>query len=72
MITLEQFAAATGARYGRPPNDGAKWRCADCGQLFSHTGIYCTVTPNNTRQMLCDGCLDSDWKAAALNCGQLK
>jgi hypothetical protein len=36
----------------RVPNDGAKWRCKGCDQLFPHTAVL-LVAPF---RILCAGC----------------
>lgn len=52
--------------YYRPvADDGAQFRCVDCQELFSHTRVLFCATPNGKKSVICDTCLEPDWKAAA-------
>lgn len=62
---------AQGPIYWRPKPDGAKFRCAECGEDFNHTQIRMTKAPNGNKGMFCDECLDPRWVERATNGGTL-
>lgn len=54
------------------PDDGALFRCEDCSELFHHSMVYATRTPNGERGLVCRECIDEWWKKRAQYKGVLK
>lgn len=71
MITIEQFNAAKGARYGNPPHDGAMYKCVDCGERMWPQDCYLVATPEGNKSVICKVCIDDDWCRLAQYYGQL-
>lgn len=48
--------------YLHPPNDGAKFRCDECKELFAHNKVIQVWTPNRKPpKMVCLDCVDEHW-----------
>jgi hypothetical protein len=59
-------------RYYRLPDDGAKFRCVDCGELKSHTEVVQPVDEHGAPLqfgVICLECLDEDWFREATDLG---
>lgn len=66
----EQFLADAPC-YWRIRNDGARWRCGDCGNLFDSDTVKGTLTPNGSFKIICRFCIDLDWLQKAKYMGAM-
>jgi len=58
------------AVYWLLPNDGAPFKCVDCGKDFHHTKVILTQIPkDDSRATMCYDCVDEWWLANATNLG---
>ena len=54
------------------PDDGALFKCSDCGIRVEHNKAKLTQIPSGKREVVCDECLDPHWKKMAKNLGPFK
>lgn len=47
--------------YWEVADDGAEWRCKDCGTRCCADEVYGVLTPDGKFRILCDGCIDPNW-----------
>ena len=47
--------------YWRVANDGADFRCEECGEYGTASSMYYCLTPNGKTSMLHKTCVDEDW-----------
>jgi DNA-directed RNA polymerase subunit RPC12/RpoP len=59
--------------YWSLPDDGADFKCSECGKRFHFTKVILTQIPkDDSRKTLCEECVDDDWKANAKFLGEAK
>ncbi len=46
-------------------NDGAPYKCPDCGERKHASLFWYITTPNGHKGIICKDCVDSDWIAQA-------
>ena len=58
------------AVYWQLPNDGANFKCTDCGKRLPHNKVILTQIPDgDNRQTICLDCVDEWWLEHATNLG---
>lgn len=60
------------ATYRRPYDDGAGWKCTSCEKVKPHTEVWACETPHGKRRIICEDCLDDDWKELATELPPMK
>jgi len=54
--------------YKKVKNDGAKWRCNECEELFTNDEVIYFIhsEDENKNNILCKKCVDEDWLKTAV------
>jgi hypothetical protein len=51
----------TKASYRPVKNDGALYKCTDCGEHKPYFDVWYTSTPDGTKSVCCKECIDPYW-----------
>ena len=60
-------------KYKKVRDDGALWRCQECGKMYTHSEViyFVHLTDENKNCILCKNCVDEEWLKDAVCVGKI-
>jgi len=59
------------SKYYKVKDDGADWKCDECGEDFSAKEVLACDTPSGTKTILCKECIEPEWLENAQYSGKV-